>query len=210
MIQTSLQVRVPGRPEPIEMLVTDSPENLARDFADGANNKFGKAPFTKAGAVVGPLPNRFVGPVKDGKVTVTLPNSSTVEVPANHEGSTVPRYHLHGFYHRLKQQIVTLLNSKTGRGIGIVSSVDVKGRSEEWQWPSDSELTVARQLTHDNKLKLTIVQTNTGKETTYASWVERWISLSTISISRNSFRGRVTRGRPSRIRCRIICHCGFN
>ena len=202
----SLMVQFPGQAEPTEVLFTGSPEELAAYFAEGELNRFGKNPFTKAGAVIGPIPNRAVGEVIDGQVKVTFPNGTTVMVPANHEGSNVPWYHLHGFFHRLAQTVRSWLGMD-GKAASVEGVVDVKGRSGEWQWPSDSTITTRRTLTSDNKLRLTVTQKNTGNEKTWASWVDHSYFRHPLGIARDSVRlkfqaesmamvGRTSEGQP--------------
>lgn len=173
----SLMVLFPGQTEPVEVLTTESLENLQKRFAEGDHNLYGKNAFTTAGAIIGPLPNRFTGPIVNGKVEVTLPDGNKVYLPANHGGNEEGkkhRYHLHGFFHRLKQSVSTryykVLGLKKFAEVG--GRVNVNGESEEWPWPSDSTIVTNRAVISDNKLITTVTQTNTGNRKTWASWVE--------------------------------------
>ena len=181
----SLKVLFPGQSDPTEVLHTLSPEDAAEFFADGTDNPYGKNAFTEGGPVIGPIPNRAVGSIEDGKVKVVFPNGNIALVPANHEGSTVPKYHLHGFFHRLAQRVIRVA-SRNAAGVG--TKVDVKNRSEEWPWPSDSNIRTLRAITSENKTRLTVVQKNTGTERTWASWVDHSYFKNPLGIRRDDVR----------------------
>jgi len=182
----SLQVRLPGQTEPTEVIVTSPLEKLRGTYVEGPDNPDGKAAFAgQAGAIIGPLPNRFVGPVESGKVLVTLPNGDTARVPANHNGTQVPVLHLHGFFHRLVQRVYQVI--KPGQSATIEGNVDVKAKSEQWPWPSDSNI-VSRRTIADNKLKTTVIQKNTGTVTTWASWVEHSYFKNLPGVARGDVR----------------------
>lgn len=202
----SLKVLFPGQTEPTEVIstkdgITDEEERLlklAELFQDRPDDPFGKNPFTVAGAVIGPAPNRFVGPVDaDGNVTVTFPNGTTALVPANHEGSTVPRYHLHGFFHRLAQAIAAWV--KRSQNATIQGTVTVGGQTKAWPWPSDSTITTTRTITAENRSRLTVTQKNTGSETTWASWVDHSYFRNLPGMKRGDVRLRL----PAKSRCPV-------
>lgn len=182
----SLKVLFPGQAEPTEMLTTASPEELAEFFAKGEGNQFEEHPFFKAGAVIGPAPNRSTGTLEDGKIKVTFPNGQTTLVQANREGNTVPRYHLHGFFHMLEQRAKALVTP--GKSAVVEGTVDVKGMSEEWPWPADSNITTRRAVTKDNKATLTVTQRNTGKEKTWASWLDHSYFKHPLGMKRGDVR----------------------
>ena len=166
----SLKVLFPGKTEPVEVLVTRSPEELAKLLKappENPNNRFDKNIEGLGGPVIGPVPNRATGRIIDGKVEIIFPDGQIALVPLN-QPDTDPSCLLHGSFSQLAQQIVDARMGPNNEPL-VKTIVDVKGNSESWPWPADSRIETTTSIVN-NKLKLQVVQTNTDDKTTWASW----------------------------------------